>query len=239
MKYNQNVLSKTRQALFKSGVHYASVDESLYKTLKIGYILFFLWAFFINVAHVLSYALKISGNGGHYIIDDITLSDMKNSIIFIAITTFLLIGAYVFAIFNKHIVFTALSSISCLVMFFHFKNIYAFNLSVEGIKSSFYTRHVIPLAAMFIIGAIMGYIGIKQSVIEKKAYIKFVDGLYEQFKQRQIKLSEEAGKDKAFVNLTEQEWKDYINAFADAEIENQTQSTKRSVKIRQRKEKEE
>ena len=61
MKYNQNVLSKTRQALFKSGVHYASVDESLYKTLKIGYVLFFLWMFFINAAHILSYALKISG----------------------------------------------------------------------------------------------------------------------------------------------------------------------------------
>ncbi len=239
MKYNQSVLSKTRQALFKSGVHYASVDESLYKTLKIGYVIFFLWAFFINTAHVLSYILKISGNGEHYIIDDVSLSDMKNSIIFTVLFTLLFIVAYVFSILNKHILFTAISNISCFVMFFHFKNIYALNLLNEGIKSSFYTRHVIPLAALFLIGSIMGYIAIKQSVIEKKAYIKFVDGLYEQFKQRQIKLSEEAGKDKAFVNLTEQEWKDYINAFADAQIENQTQSTKRSVRIRQRKEKEE
>ena len=78
--------------------------------------------------------------------------------------------------------------------------------------------------------------GIKQKIIENKAYTKFVDGLYEQFKQRQIKLSEDAGKDKAFVNLSEEEWKEYINTFADEQIKLTEQSTKRSIKTRRRKE---
>lgn len=238
MKYNQSVLSKTRQALFKSGVHYASVDESLYKTLKIGYIIFFIWTFLMNITHIFAVILKLDGNGGHYILDDITLANLKNSVVITAIFTLMLIVSYVLAIMCKHIPFVSISSISCFVLFFHFKNIYADSLLANGIKSSFYTRHVIPIVALFLIAAWMGYIGIRQKVIEKNAYTKFVDGLYEQFKQRQIKLSEEAGKDKPFVNLTEEEWKEYINTFADEQIKIQEASTKRSVRTRMRKEKE-
>ena len=234
MKYNENVLSKTRQALFKSGVHYASTDESLYKTLKIIYLIFFVWAFFINLTHIASYILKIDGNGGHYIIEDSILADMKNSIIFTVIFTLCLLATYIFAVMLKHIASVSLGVVSCVLMIFHFKNIYADSLLTNGIKSSFYTRHLIPLIALLALAVWMGYIGIKQNVIEKRAYTKFVDGLYEQYKQRQARLSEDINGQTAFVSLSDEEWKNYINEFADSEQKEYKQ--KRSLKHKKRKE---
>lgn len=229
MKYNENILSKTRQALFKSGVHYASTNETLYKTLKIGYIIFFIWVALINTTHVLSVWLKISNNGDKYIIDDIQLTQLKNSIPFVIIATLLLVLAYVFAVTSKHMASLILGAVIPVVLFFHFRNLYADNILENGIKSSFYTRHAIPLILIFILAIWMGIIGIREKSIEKKAYIKFTEGLYARFKENQTHLSEQQESSEAF-NLSSKEWNDYMDEFAGFEHKKPKRSIKQKIK---------
>jgi hypothetical protein len=187
MKMYDNILQKVNLYEEKRGIVYAKTDGKLYKTIKAFYVLAFVYTMFMNLVFILGVTL-----------DSARFEVLANPFYTVVALTVGLIAALVIVGFKKylwaHIVSFALNLLSTVGLTVTFAKLLE---DVIGYKTSFYWRHLAPLAIILLLSLWMTIIAIKAIVKLKKTYKKIEENLYADYSAES-------------ENLTDEEWDDVL-----------------------------
>lgn len=206
LKKNPNILERLKIKEEKAGVRRLSVDSAFGKTCKVVYIISFVYALCIKLIYMLStyfqasYVIKNTGYENLTAHQLSQYSDVKNSLLLVGIGAVLLIAALILLckrIFAFSLPINAAVTVTLCV---HFAFRMSETLETYGLASSYTYYHLAPLALLLISSTVYCIIGIRNKVLEDKAYTAFVDRLYE-------------NHSKEIENLTDEEWEEFLSNY--------------------------
>lgn len=206
MKFNPVILNKTREGLSKSGVYYSRTDGGVFKAIKCIYLISILWVDFFCLLMVLGNAMRLRKTDTLY--TNTEISTMRGGLYFSAMLAVLLIVCGVFVLFKKHIVPASASVLLSVIGIIFYYNIYENNIVAKGTASPYYLYYALPLVLIAVSSIVMLAINIRQNIIEAKAYELFSEKLYDNFRDRANRLSNNSESPFA---LTEKEWEEFID----------------------------
>ena len=206
LKKNPNILERLKIKEEKAGIRRLSVGSAWGKTCKVVYIISFVYAFFIKLIYMLSTYFQASyviKNTGYENLTSHQLSqyaDVKNSLLLVGIATTLLIASLVLLCKRIFVVALSINTAVTVTLCVHFAFRMSETLETYGLASSYTYYHLVPLALLFVTGTVYCIIGIRNKVLEDKAYIAFVDRLYQ-------------NHSKEIENLTDEEWEEFLSNY--------------------------
>lgn len=183
MKFDPEIMAKVRRKQAKAGMHYITPDSASYKTLKVIYILVFIYTAAVSILGAVSYYVRNFDMYTQGKNDAQTLTQIKERII--AVALFLLVAAagLVFCCLKKHLPFIIANTVSCAGLFITFISCMKENIADYGILS-FMLKHGICIIVLLIAGTVVAALGLRAYRKDKKAYISVNDNNYEeQFKE--------------------------------------------------------
>lgn len=198
MKYRYNVLQRVRQIEQKRGIKYAKPDGKLYKTLKVFYVIAFIYAMIMNFLFTLSTFVVYYGEEN--------FSKAAPAIIIVLSASVLLIASLVIMRFKEQIwsnvTTIAVNVLTCVLLVLTFANLMEDGLGLWGLAYSFYWRHLAPLVLMVIFSVWLGIIALRANVKTAKRYKSAVENLYAEFN---VAEDEE--------NITEEQWQEFLEKY--------------------------
>ena len=218
MKKYDGVLKRVRELEWKYGIAYPRPNEKPYKITRFFYVIFFLWTNIMNVMHIGSIWVKSTENLT-------AMDDFGNGTTFIGVCTAVLILAYVLRCL-KHIYchiagfcLTLGASIGLLLTYAPwFEDLTGF----LGYKLDFYFRHIVPIALMVILMAILVYIYVNSEIKTDCTYKKVIEALYEKY-----------GTDsEGAAALSDTKWEEFIKNY-DPRIEKEERKHKKIENIKE------
>ena len=198
MEMRYNILQRVRQIEEKAGIKYAKTDGKLYKSLKVVYVIAFIYSMVMNVLYLLGNLLIYSGKE--------SFANIKNTLITVTVATVGLIAALVFAKFKKqiwaNITAVVLNLFSGVFLILTFAHLLEDDLGFLGYKFSFYWRHSVPLLLIIILSIWICIIALREILKTQKQYKKVVENLYEKYN-----VSSENEQ------LSEEEWDEFLKNY--------------------------
>ncbi len=177
MKFNENILKRTREKQYKMGIKYPEKGGKLYNVFKFFYIIAFIFGNVMNLMYILGMIIALS--------DGANLSNNIGNVIAVAVCVVLMIAALVASKYNDNIivasVFGGVNFGSALALVLIFKNLMPDDTVVGGINLSFYWRHLAPLAILALCAVAMTLIVVTAFFKTKKAYNKTLEIVYENY----------------------------------------------------------
>lgn len=140
------ILNRVEQYKQKQGISYTNSNSHIFLTLKVFLSVFFSWNIIMNLLTVLSWSLRIGTESFKYV------SDSFYTIL--GLTVFTIIG-FVFVFTKLKLVGTVILPIASIYTMFVYAPLLEDATNTLGYKTIFFTRHVIPNAAIAIIALIM------------------------------------------------------------------------------------
>ena len=183
MKMQESILRRVRMIEEKNGIKYAKTDGRLYKTLRVFYIIVFAYTMVINLLYIAGMAFVHGGTDA--------FKDIANSFISVCICTGLMIAGFVLSFFRFKLVAGIISVVPEIFLIPVFGVELRDSLGFMGFKTSFYWRHLAPLAILIILMTATTVIAVRAKVKTEKQYKKVTDNLYKLYKESGADLSDE------------------------------------------------
>ena len=183
MKMQESVLRRVRAVEEKNGIKYAKTDGKLYKTLRVFYIIIFAYTMVINLLYISGMALVYGGT------ED--FKNVVNSLIAVCVCTALIIAGFVLSFFCFKTAAGIISIASEIFLIPVFGTELRDSLGLMGFKTSFYWRHLIPLAVLIVIVAATTVIAVRAKFKTEKQYKRVTDNLYKLYQQNENDVSDE------------------------------------------------
>ena len=183
MKMQESVLRRVRAVEEKNGIKYAKTDGKLYKTLRVFYIIIFAYTMVINLLYISGMALVYGGT------ED--FKNVVNSLIAVCVCTALIIAGFVLSFFRFKLAAGIISVVPEIFLIPVFGLELRDSLGFMGFKTSFYWRHLAPLAILIILMTATTVIAVRAKVKTEKQYKKVTDNLYKLYKESGADLSDE------------------------------------------------
>lgn len=146
MKKHSAILNRVEQYKQKQGINYTNSNSRIFLTLKVFLSVFFTWSVIMNLLTILSWSLRIGTESFKYVTDNFY------TILFL---TILSIIGFVFVFTKLKLVGTIILPIASIYTMFVYAPLLEDATNKLGYKTIFFTRHVIPNAAIAIIALIM------------------------------------------------------------------------------------
>ena len=179
MKKYDGVLKRVREVELKKGVVYAKPDGRLYKTLRLFFLLAFIYNFFMNLFYVWGMYLHI--DAGHY-----KREAVFANVISIVICTVLSIIGLILLYCKVHLISGVLNVVPLLVTVFIYAPLLKADVLTQesffGYKEVFFWRHLIPVAVLVTLAVWMTTIAVRAKLISDDMYKKVVDDLFDIYK---------------------------------------------------------
>lgn len=176
MKFNENILKRTREKQYKAGIKYSEKDGKLYNLLKVFYILAMAFALVMNLMYVIGILLFI---------DDPLFSSQIDTAIVVSVISAFLIAGLVISKYNDNIIiafiFGGVNFLCALISILFFKNILTDDTVLGGLDVDFYWRHLAPNVIMAFCALGMVLIILTAYFKTKKAYNKILEIIYEEY----------------------------------------------------------
>ncbi len=183
MKMQESILRRVRIIEEKKGIKYAKTDGRLYKTLRVLYIIVFAYTMVINLLYIASMALVHGGTD--------SFKDIANSYISVCICTGIMIAGFVLSFFRFKFAAGVISVVPEIFLIPVFGVGLRDSLGFMGFKTSFYWRHLAPLAILIILMTAITVIALRANLKTEKQYKKVMDNLYKLYKESGADLSDE------------------------------------------------
>lgn len=196
MKMQESILRRVRMIEEKNGIKYAKTDGRLYKTLRVLYIIVFAYTMVINLLYIAGMAFVYGGTDG--------FKDIANSFISVCICTGLMIAGFVLSFFRFKLAAGIISIVPEIFLIPVFGVELRDSFGFMGFKTSFYWRHLAPLAILIILMTATTIIALRAKLKTEKQYKKVTDNLY--------KLYKESGAD-----LTDEQWEEFLANYDPAD----------------------
>lgn len=197
MKMYDGVLARVREMEEKYGIKYARTNGTLFKTLKVLYIISGIWMLIMNLFFVLGFWLTYSGT--EY------MSDALNSIITVSVSSVLIIIGFIILRFKLYIPSIILNIVPAAFLLAVFGNFLKDDLGFLGFKTSFYLRHFAPITLLIIFIIWLTAIALKEKYMTEKQYKKVTENLFDAFNVN----SEE--------DITEEHWEEFLQNYNPAD----------------------
>ncbi len=200
MKMYYGVLQRVKRLEEKNGIHYATCEGKLYKTLKVFYIIAFAYGMAINLLFLLGMlfmGINSAKEAYYYILTP-------------TVCSVLLIAGFVLTLKKVHIAGGILSAISAIVLAVFFIPLMEGDY-VNSLQPQYYWRHLAPMAIILITGVTMSFIGISAKSKLKKMYNKVVENIYNTYK---VNVAD--GED-----ISEEQWEEFLENFDPNDYNNQ------------------
>ncbi|MGN0451464.1 MAG: hypothetical protein ACI4FN_05070 [Acutalibacteraceae bacterium] len=192
MKMQESVLRRVRMVEEKNGIKYAKTDGKLYKTLRMLYSLVFIYTVGINLLFISGMLLVYGGTD--------KMAGILNSLISVCACTALIIAGYVLSFFKFKLAAGIMSVIPEIFLIPVFGSVMRDSLGIFGFSTSFYWRHLIPLAVLIILMTATTVIAVRARLKTEKLYKKVTDNLFE--------IYHSSGN-----NITDGEWEEFLKNF--------------------------
>ena len=174
MKMYEGVLKRVRILEEKRGIKYADTNGKLYITLKVLCIIAAIYAMCTNLLFVLGHILMYSGTEN--------MKEITGELITVSVCTVIIIASLILNKFKVYIVSAALNFVSAVFLSLLFARLLADDLGFLGVKTSFYIRHLIPLALMVIFMVWLTVIAVRAKVKLNRMYKKVTENLYNMYR---------------------------------------------------------
>lgn len=193
MKMQEGVLTRVRILEAKHGIKYAKTDGALYRTLRVAYTVIFAYTLAINLLFILGMLLTHSdGNSLN--------ATLKNSLITVAVSSFLIIGGYCLSFSRFKLVSGIISVIPEALLIAVFGVLMRDSLGFLGFAPSFYWRHAVPLALLAVLISATTAIAVRARLKTEKQYKKVMDNLYSVYS---------VGTN----DITDEQWNAFLNDY--------------------------
>ncbi len=177
MTYYKNILNRTREKQYKLGISYPEKDGKLYNTLKVFYVLAFVFANVMNLMYILGMLIAMTDNA-HF-------SGNAGNVIAVSVCVVLMIAALIASKYNDNVivasVFGGVNLGSATALMLIFMNLMKDDTAVGGININYYWRHLAPLAIMALCAVGMALVVVTAYFKTKKAYNKVLEQVYEEY----------------------------------------------------------
>ncbi len=196
MKKYSGILERVRQIEYKYGISYAKPDGSLYKTLKVLYLLIGIYTLFINAVFMLSCYINMQK-------ENMNVKSIRGIFITVLVLTVLLILGYVLNHFKQYLlgaIASIASIVSCAVVFG--KELFD-STGFLGMNNIYYWRHFIPLFLMFVFMICLTVIALRAQIKTNTLYKKVVANLYASY-------SIENGSEN---EISEEVWEEFLKNY--------------------------
>ena len=192
MKKNSNILEYVEKYKYKYGISYAKDGGSLVNTLSVVAYIVWIYTFFMTALYIIgmSFSLSVGGADFNYI---------ANSFITICLGACVMIVGAALYLCKQKIIGSSLTIISqpFMVMAYY----HATRNSAGELNASFYWRHAVPAALLFILAVWILIVLMRANVKTNKLYNMLIDGLYKQY-----------GK-KDGETLSEEQWDEFLTNY--------------------------
>lgn len=182
MKFDPEIMAKVRRKQAKAGINYIKPDSASYKTLKVFYIIAFIYTAAVSVLSAVSYYVRNFDMYTQGKNDAAALMNIKERIFAIALFSATAAAGLVFCLVKKHLPFIIANTAGCTGLFIAFMGCMRENIENYGILN-FMLRHGICIIVLLITGSAVSILGLRAYYKDKKAYTAVLDNTYdEQFK---------------------------------------------------------
>lgn len=190
MKMYDGVLAKTRDWEYKRGIKYLDSESIAYKALSVFYVIFMVYATFMNLLVILGFAL--------------TGRD-TDIIITVGVCSLIIIAGFILNRFKLFIAGAVTSVAPMVLLNVVFARLMEadFGTGFLGLKWSFYIRHLAPMAIMTLLLVAMTAIAVNAKCKLQKHYKGVVETLFERFRAENPEKS----------NVSEEEWEKYLENY--------------------------
>lgn len=192
MKMQESVLRRVRAVEEKNGIKYAKTDGKLYKTLRVLYIITFVYTMAINLLYIAGMALVYGGTDN--------FKSVANSLISVCVCTAVIIAGFVLSFFRFKTAAGIISIVPEIFLIPVFGLGLRDDLGFMGFKTSFFWRHLVPLVLLVILITATTVIAVRARIKTEKQYKKVADNLY--------KLYEASGAD-----ITDEQWEEFLKDY--------------------------
>lgn len=193
MKMYNGVLEKVRLIEQKGGITYAKEDGRLYKTLRVLFIISFIYGMAINLLYILGMLLQYGDKLAEYTLYLITP----------AACSVLLIVGLVFFIKKFHITASCLTVAPAAVLIFFFKNLLVDEFSVNSVNPKFYWRHLAPMLIIIITVIWASAIAVRAKIKTRQQYDRVCANLYDIYKVNFADGDE----------INEEQWEEFLSTY--------------------------
>lgn len=196
MKKYDGVLQRVREIEFKRGIKYLDRDSYQYKVIKVLCFITTAWALIINLFYILGNLLVYSGTEAS--------GTMLNRVITVSVCSVTIIVSLILNAFKIYIADALLNVVSSLFLIFHFAGNLHDDFGFLSLKTSFYFRHLIPLAIMSILMIIMTVITVRAEIKTNRMYVKVTENLYNMYNF----------KDSEADRMTDEQWDEFLKRYS-------------------------
>ena len=168
MKYYDGIIKRVNMLEKKNGIFYAKPSGKLFGSLKIIYILVFLYTIFNNCAYLLGTYLNYKGG----------LADVMNPLITVSVCTLLMIAGFVLLFKKLYLVSAILTVAPSVVLIPTFGVMLKDKLAIKAYLPKYYWRHFIPLLILITLVCFMAIIVVRARIKFKQMYTKVTENLY-------------------------------------------------------------
>lgn len=191
MKKNSNVLNYVEKYKNKYGIKYATDGGKLVNSMSIIYYIVFAYTLLMTALFILGIPLTTDFAN--------IKSDALNSFVTICGATVIMIIGLVLYICRKKVlgcIFTFCTQPFSLLAFLHITR------DESGfVNASFYWRHGVPAAILFVLAALIFAILIRAKIKTDKLYQKLLNALYSQYGTKDGE------------KLTDEQWQQFLNDY--------------------------
>ena len=185
MKKNPHVLTLVDKYRYRKGISVTDEKSKTYITLKIIYIISFLWTVILNCMFIISSFVSMKFSEA---------SVKTTPAVTISISTVILIIGFVFILKRIYLPGGVLSILSAVMGTVQFYTLLLSDIQLEGgIKHFFFWRHLGPALVLLVACIAVCYIGIRAKALLNRDYKKMLEKIY-------IKNSEKSS------NISDDEW---------------------------------
>lgn len=174
MKKYDGVLKRVRILEEKKGIKYADTNGKLYITLKVLCIIAAIYGMATNLLFILGHILMYAGTN--------EMNEVTGKIVTVSVCTLAIIASLILNKFKIYITGAVLNLLSAVFLTLQFANLLLDDLGFLGFKTSFYVRHLIPLALMVIFMVWLTIIALRAKIKTDRMYKKVTENLYNMYR---------------------------------------------------------